>query len=423
MFKRIFLASVIIVFSVTSGCDKKDKIAPTTSIGTDFFIEGKGVRKIWGSKTSRDGSGAFYLAHLTYTPDDILHTIFEYAGNTPGGPVYRTFYRKKININTGDTIATKGIPLTNISSTIAEDNGTRVLVPYTDILTWIEGTTAMQSINGEYSWLPISGFQGGNFGGYSNFCKAKVYSTQQIAATGLQIHRINNLPYIWGRIYSNGNFISGQKVLGKETICASIELSPAGVPLTFVVQKTDSLQVFNFATNTLIASIKTPLFKQYIPSNYPSTYIPTANIITKRSHDGTKIIGLINHVGNYIANTTGVGSAYSTFIFDIASNTFTLKVQNAFIDQNEYTANCLDFDTDGNIYYINTPFNKNGQINKISPSGITVYRSDFYTNSSKIICMKSVLDKLFVVLNKSNQNPKSVDDDPKRGAILITVCE
>ncbi|MCU0321508.1 MAG: hypothetical protein MUE72_03780, partial [Chitinophagaceae bacterium] len=169
-----------------------------------------------------------------------------------------------------------------------------------------------------------------------------------------------------------------------------------------------------------------PLFKQYIPANYPSIFIPTANIITKRSQDGTKIIGLVNHIGNYVSNTTGIGSAYTTFIYDIASNTITLKVQNALIDQKEYTANCLDFDTEGNIYYINTPFGKNGQINKLTPTGSTVYRSDFYTSDSRIICMKSVMDKLFVVIAKGNQNPRTIADDPndiKRGGILIAVCE
>lgn len=40
--------------------------------------------------------------------------------------------------------------------------------------------------------------------------------------------------------------------------------------------------------------------------------------------------------------------------------------------------------------------------------------------------MKSEMNKLFFVIAKSNQNPRTIADDPndiRRGGILITVCE
>jgi hypothetical protein len=425
MFKKSIVFAVA-AFSIMVGCSKEDEnsnvSSETATVATDIFIEGKGVRKIWATKTTRDGLGNFRLAHLTVTPNNLLHTIFEYGGSN-GGLAYNTFYRKKINIITGDTIATKGIPATDQYYSIAEDNGTRVLMPYTDILTYIGGNATNQTIEGEASWLPVGGFQGGNFKGYSNFCKAKVYENQQIAATGVYILRPQDVPYIWGRIFTGGKFISAQKTFGDNALAASIELSTSGTALTFVAQKTDKLEVYDFVTEKVLVSVDLPLFKQYIPSNYPAYHIPTAQMITKRSQDGTKIIGLVRHIGVPKANATqGIFMACTTFVYTIATNTLEIKVKNEIIQQQYDTADCTDFDTQGNLYYLETPYGKQAHIQKVTPSGSAVYRSDFYKNSG-IICVKSVMDKLFVVLQKGNQNPRTDPNDPKRGSILIAVCE
>jgi hypothetical protein len=426
MIKKSILLSIA-VLTIIVGCSKEEEnntvSGETATVANDIFVEGKGVRKIWAAKAERDGLGNFRLAHLTFAPNNVLHTIFEYGGNLNNGKVNYTFYRKKINIITGDTIATTGIPNTNIYNSIAEDNGNRVLIPFTDKLTYIGGNAANQTIEGEASWLPVGGFQGGNFKGYSNFCKAKVYENQQIAATGVYIHRAQDVPYIWGRIFTGGKFTSAEKSFGDNALAASIELSTTGTALTFVAQKTDKLEVYDFVTEKLLVSLELPLFKQYIPSNYPASHIPTAQMITKRSQDGTKIIGLVRHIGVPKANTTqGVYMACSTFVYTIASNTLEIKVKNAIIERQYDTADCTDFDTQGNLYYLETPYGKQAHIQKITPSGSAVYRADFYKNSG-IICVKSVMDKLFVVLQKGNQIPRSDPNDPKRGSILIAVCE
>jgi len=106
------LLILALFFLLLNACKEKDTVSPSlTTVGSSFFIEGKGMRKIWGMESETKGLGGWGLQHLTTTSDGFISTIFTYGiGGINGAPATYVGYRKKINILTGDTVATNGIP-------------------------------------------------------------------------------------------------------------------------------------------------------------------------------------------------------------------------------------------------------------------------------------------------------------------------
>ena len=409
MLKSVLQLSIIF-FLLSLGACKKENNNPTTTLGSDFFVEGKGLRKVWGMLSPTVGIGGFGLTQFTYTPDGFIHTVF--TSGKPGingAPAEYVGHRKKINLSSGDTLATTGIPSFISREYLGASQSGCLgygLVPYTDKFVYQKGA----AIEGDPNWqsLPFA----------STF--AKIYDTRQAVcySTYVSIDPYINVAYFTNNTTSPNT----PKAIGKQTLCASVELTPNGDPLAFVAQKTDSLQVYNFKTNTLLASISLPLFLQYIPANYPSNHRPTANLITKRSQDGTKVIGIVYHAANYLKN--GNARVLSTFVYDIATNTFKIKVQNAFIETGFYVTTTEDFDDKSNFYYM-PPLATGGKltINKITPTGGDVaYKTDFIKNGGgTVIAVKSAMNKVFVVCSTVDNN--TYTNDRGKGTILIMVAE
>lgn len=394
---KIIIQTILGAYLLLTVACIKDLTTPVTNVGDDFFVEGRGLRKIWSIESPVSGLGNYSINAFTATPDGFINTVFNYTrSGVNGGLNDEFYYRKKININNGDTVSTLGIPTSVPPITTVGCISTGV-VPYTDQFVYLYNG----NILGNPNWAPMP---------YNNDF-AKIYSTRQAVCYSSYFNVFTSLPNV-GAIYFTNNSTSTYeaKVLGQKTLCTSVEMAPSGQVLAFVMQKTDSLQVYDFSTRTLLASLYLPQFFGCIPANYPADYRPNATLFTKRSQDGTKIIGLV----------TGMCDLNSTFVYDIASSTLTPKVQNASLDypfQMQYNS---DFDEEGNIYYI--PRFSGIELRKISPaSGDVVYKSNFVTGSGGVIGVSAVGNKLFVTCAKAGNNTYS--DSRGKGAMLITVVE
>jgi len=380
----------------------KKETDPTPTIGSDFFIEGKGMRVVWGMVSETIGLGAFGLTQLTASPDGFMHTVFTYGlAGVNGSPATYKAYRKKINITTGDTLATNGINSFINTTYIGQQQSGCLeygLVPYTDKFVYSSGSF----IKGDPNWQDIyfaSGF-------------AKIYDTKQAVCESFSSVIA---PYLSAQYFSNGvNYPSTGSYINTQALSASVELPISGNPLAFIATKTDSLIVMDFTTNTMLAGIAMPLFQQYIPTNYPYNHRPDSRIITRRSVDGTKIIGMVWHTANYFPQ--GSGRMFSTFVYDIASQTVIPKIQNSFLNTGFYLTNTEDFDDDGNFFYLTSSV----AINKITPiGGDNAYKSEFLKNSGKVITIRVVSNKLIVACAVDGIDGYS--DDRGKGMLVIAV--
>lgn len=402
---------LLFVIAFSFSCKKNNISTSTTTIGSDFFIEGNGMRKVWGMQSERVGLGGFGINKITITSDGFIHTAFTYANaGINGSPAEYVAYRKKINIATGDTIATIGIPAQVNKTYIGQQQfGCLVfdLVPYTDKIVYLNG----QLVNGDPNWQPMlfsDGF-------------AKIYETRQAACFSY-----SNVvaPALSASYFSNGIKSSiPARYINPATVSASVEMSTNGDPLAFLALKTDSLLVMDFKTNTILARISMDLFSQYIPSNYPYNHMPDSRLYTKRSADGTKIIGTVFHAANYFPQ--GSGRMFSTFVYDIATKILTLKVQNSFLNTGFYLTETEDVDDNGNYFYkvqeANPTIDTKITINKVTPTESTIYKTGFLNNSSSLLCLRMVSNKLIIACG-TNGNPYYSDDKGK-GSMVIAVEE
>lgn len=401
----------LLTFSISC---KKNNNTPDKDDEFSFFREGNGLRKVFGILSDRTGLGAFNINQLTTTPDGFIHTAFTYAyANPNGAPASYFAYRKKINILKGDTIGTKGIPRYVNKIYIGQQSSGCLefgLVPYTDQLVYSDVQYIYGESTNDPNWPRM--YFGGGF--------AKIYNTRQAACYSFS--NVNG-PNLYLSYYTNevkNPPIS--RYTNTEALSASVEITETGKPLAFIALKSDSLLVLDFENNTILASLPMKLFLQYIPSNYPYNHKPTSNIITKRTSDGTKIVGTVFHTANYFP--LGNGRMMSTFVYDISTKTLTMKVENAFLNTGFYLTNTEDIDDNGNYYYLayvaNPTVDTKKTINKITPeNGITVYKTGFLNGSSDVILLRVVSNKLIIACAISG-NP-TYSDNRGKGAMVIAM--
>ncbi len=387
------------------GCSS-DAAAPVAPSASDeFFVSGRGLRKIWGMESNNVGLGGYLVPDLTVTSDGYLHTVFSYGlGGVNGAPATYTNYRKKISITSGDTVATSGIPTALATSNLGVYTvgcGSRSLVPYTDVLAYLNGV----SIAGTPNWQPVPySFSGDGFSAVYASREAACFSTYPSSGPMrlIAFYSVNGAAQP-----------AGDKLIGATSVGAALELSPAGIPLAFVIGKNDSLSVYNYGTGAVLASVRLPMISQYIAANSLPNYRPDVFISTKRNRAGTKIIGLIYN---------GSARVCSTFIYDITTNTFTVKVQNIRLDTSALLGPNVTFDDEGNVYYFTG--GTQTQINRITPTGgDAIFKSGFIggPRSGVLISLKHVDDKLFAVIQSPGNSQYS--DGRGRGKLLITIAE
>ena len=406
---NIVLRALLLLSTVFGAACGTDSSAPTTGgTGTgEFFVSGKGLRKIWGTESVGSGLGGYQLNDLSLTADGYLHTIFSYGvGGVNGSLATYTSYRQKISVATGDTVATPGIPAalrSVVLGTLTIGCQSFLLVPYTDVLAYVSGGVIAGTPNWQSVPLPASGGLSAVYANRDAVC----FSTYPSSGPMRIIASVS----VGGTAPP-----AGDKLIGDNSVAAAVELSSAGVPLTFVIGRNDSLSVYNYTSGARLASIRVPMISQYIPAGVLPNYRPDVYIATKRNRAGTKIIGLIN-------NGTVRARVASTFIYDVAANSLTVKVLAAPLENvTLFLGPNVTFDDEGNVYYFTG--GSQTQINRITPTGgDVVYRTGFIGGSraGQLLALKHIDDRLFAVIGSPGSSGFS--DSRGKGKLLIAVAE
>jgi hypothetical protein len=395
MNKHLVFRFCLAFLTLSSASCSKDATAPTpTAASADFLVSGKGLRRFYATEFPNAGGGQHYIGDVTLSTDGYVHAIFAYGAGTTF-----TSYRTKVSVANGDTILTP-IPAllrnANLSTATIGCAGFG-LVPYTDVLVYSNAGV----IDGTPNW-PSTADPGGI---------SKVYVGRNAACSSTYFNVLDTLMHVAARFTINGALQpQGDKVLTPRTLTASVEVSPTGVPLTFVMDKYDSLFVLNYSTGARLASASLPMILRYIPSNFPANYRPDVYMITKVNRVGTSVSGVINNVQ---------GKVFSTFVYDIASNRLTVRIQNVTWNTPLYLSGFETFDDDGNVYYVSR--NNTTVINRVTPAGgDQVFRAGF-TSAGGVGFLKHVDNKLIVVLTAPGDTRFS--DSRGRGRMYITVAE
>jgi hypothetical protein len=394
---RLWLA--IAMVSVVS-CSK-DATAPTPSaVSADFLVSGKGLRRFYATEFPNAGGGQHYVSDVTLSTDGYVHAIYAYGtGGVNGVPGTFTNFRTKVSVANGDTVAAAiPAPLRNANLGNATIGCAGFgLVPYTDVIVYANAGV----IDGTPNWQSTA-----DPGGIS-----KVYAGRNAACSSTYFNVLDTLMHVAARFTMNGALQpQGDKVLTPRTLTASVELSPAGVPLTFVMDKYDTLSVLNYSTGARLASVSLPMILRYIPANFPANYRPDVYMVTKVNRAGTSVSGIVNNVQ---------GKVFSTFVYDIASSRLTVRNQNVTWNTPLYLSGLETFDDDGNVYYVSR--NNTTVINRVTPAGgDQVYRTGF-TSAGGVGFLKHVDNKLIVVLTAPGDTRFS--DSRGRGRMYITVAE
>ncbi len=405
--QRVIRWSLVMVgVAQATGCASEPTVPQTSAVGGDIIVSGRGVRRIWSSQSETLGLGGFLMNDMALTSDGYLHMIYGYSrSGVNGSPATNASYRRKINISSGDTVATEGIPTalrTASLGVITVGCSSFGLVPYTDVLVY----KTNRGIEGTPNWTTMPFFFSDGF--------SKAYASREASCVSNYVNPFDGFPYVIANLSINGvSQPNATKRIGNTTLTASVELSPAGVPLTFVMGQDDSLSVYNYATATRLSSVRIPMVAQYIPAGVLPSYRPDVYMVTKRNRAGTKVSGLIHNATARVC---------SSFVYDIASNTLTVKVQNAALNTNLFLTSTETFDDDGNVYYVSR-FSAT-QINRITPAGgDQVYRSGFINGatSGSVAYLKHIDNRLFAAIVTPGSGQFS--DDRGRGTLVITAVE
>jgi hypothetical protein len=397
MKKQIFYAILsIILLSSIAACKKKTTSTSTTTIGSEFFVEEKGMRKIWGMESSNSGLGAFAFTHLTVSPAGKIHAVFAYTRLGVNGGLNDDWrYRKLIDINTGDTTPIAAPPALDITA-YQENNGSILLIPYTQQLVY--SSANQTDLIGEPSWAPIL-----NVGPYNR----KIYQNNQTLSDNAYYNVFSDSIEIYGTVKTATINIAKVFVPTERMIAGALDITEAGQTLAFSATSSN-LKVYDYSSGNEIASVPASFF------NASYNYKKSNNSVimrTKRSQDNTKIIGLI-YDQNY--------STVSTFVYTIATKTFTIKISNATEPHDRFTNYATtSFDDDGNIFYVNqSGYN---EIRKLSASGDAIYKSGFLKGNGQIFCVKNIGGKIFAAVGINGNNQYS--DTRSTGKLLIAVAE
>lgn len=401
--------SIVCLSLVLLACGKDSTGTGPSATTTDYFVRGKGMRPIWTTVFPTVGLGDYRLNEMSLTSDGYLHTVYSHAKALPNGaPASVTSYRVKINVATGDTVATTGIPpayaKVNLGNYTIPCRRFGV-VPYTDVFAYIDESTrdSVIGIKGTPNFqtvpAPFTGF-------------AAIYPDRSYACVTSE-----NANDGWRTVatYTSKGVAQprGSKLLTPRTVVASMELSTSGVPLTFVMDASDSLFVINYASGARLAAIRLPMIAEYIDPRALPNYRPDVFMQTKRNRAGTRVSGLIHNAA---------GRAVSTFVYDIASNTLEAKVQNARFDNVVFLSPAVTFDEVGNVYYFGSLSQQ--QISRITPAGgDAIYRIGFLggARTGNLVALQHIDDKLFVVIQAAGN--ARLPDERARHQMMIAVVE
>lgn len=396
------------LFVLLASCKKNDPKGDDTNTTNSFFIEGKGLRKIYVENHPSAGNlSGFATANMMLSGNNLDWVFGWFSSINSATSIKR--YRKRININTGDTTSTPGIPTNNPANWVVSPdyyfyaNGTNKLC-------WLGST----NISGEASGLPFRANPGN-----------KVYDNGQVFSYGSDVGyngfsmgkhtKPVGIAYRRNGIVIDTNYLIRNNVGPSMVRAMDMELKPNGEVLMFVATG-DSIQVRRFRDNAVIAAVAcTALSADY--SNFTQPY---CRLTTRRSADGNTITG-------FIFNNRINPAQSTTFVYNTGTNTIQLKLNALPVNVSPLPVSyMIVFDDAGNVYYPNEPTFISGQpyggITKQTPAGNTVLCERFLNVSSAVIDrIVAIGNKLFVVLHQGENTNAATGT--KTTTYLLTVAE
>jgi hypothetical protein len=368
-----------------AGCGPSE-VGLYPDIGSKAFIEGQGLRKIWGVEgeaVDRRLAISYGIAKLGAQPSGGDIDVLLAFGSVDGIlGTDNSLSRHNIVTETGEaTVKPIGAPDVDPSPRVFVLGEGTEYIPGSTNLTWKSSSGETQ---GEASWLPTPS---------SPFVKqgpSRVYDNQQDfqAGPGFVVTRlIDNTHGRWERSLSGHLVASGveREVYYRfpdvffdatnffppaEIRKAAMDVTPDGEILYFSFTA-EAIQVHSIvggSANPAAFVNGTLQLKASLPSTalaakkYPDIFL---TFTTARSLDGSKIIGWLLEDEIIRFNTT--------FVYDIATRQITIK-----LDRVMTAGRPSAIDEDGNLYLPSAdPETGRFQITKVTASGTSVLRKNF----------------------------------------------
>lgn len=390
---------------------KKDEKKNKDSNADNFFIEGRGLRKIHEVNHPSAGNFSGFGSSTMMLSGQTLDWVFAWYSSTNASNSYVP-YRLRINIANGDTMANPGLPKGNPAVWYVSPDKYYMYANASNQLCWRSGSSGLV---GEAANLP-----------YTSFGDGKVYGTDQIfsynatsAYNGFSMG-MHSKPvsanFLRNGIKVDTNYLIRNN-LGNEMIrCMDMEMTLNNEILMFVATG-DSIQVRRFRDNVVLAGVPcaalSATYTDYATSRY-------CDLTTRRSLDGQTVAG---HINNYRVSP----SQTTSFVYNTITNKLELKINALAITEGLRPINHLIvFDDNGNVYYQNEPKfiagEAYGGITKQTPSGNTVLCERFLkVSNASIDRIYAIGNKLFaLLLVGENTNAAS---GSKNTTYLLTVAE
>ncbi len=425
--KTSALWSCVLLGTWSLGCGPSDEgLYP--DIGGQAFIEGHGLRKIWGIEgetVDRRLAVSYGIPRLGAQPNGGDIDLFQ-AFVSVDGILGTDSTMSRLSINTASGVATAkpiGAPDEDFNSRVFTLGDGTDYIPGTTNLTWKGANGETQ---GEASWLPTPS---------SPFVQqgpSRVYDNQQDfqAGPGFVVTRvIDNTQGWWQRSFAGHLVAAGverevfyrfpEVYFGAGTIFppgeirkAAMEVTPDGEILyfSFTAEALSVHSIVGGSPNPAAFVNGTLELKASLPSaalaakQQPDIFL---KFTTNRTLDGTKIIGWLEEELNlrYI-NTT--------FIYDIASRQLTFNLDRL---DSAYRPSAID--ENGDLYFQSQSETGRFQITKITAGGINVFRTDFadekHVTGAGIIIRGS---RIFVIIGGKEIDP--INSGVGRPYVLLT---
>lgn len=406
--KFLFYLVTVLSFALITGC-KKDSDSEKKDNESSFFIEGKGLRKIYEENHPSSGNFSGFGSATMMLSGETLDWVFAWFSSANNAYGYLP-YRRRININTGDTLPNPGVPAGNpVQWLVSPDY--YFYANATNRLCW----PSSASIEGEADGLPLSAAV--NWKVYDN---GQLFSYNALSAYSNSSNGMHGKPvsayFLRAGVIMDANYLILDYV-GPEMIrCMDMDMTPAGEVLMFAATG-DSIQVRRFSDNVVIAGIPCSALSANYTDYSTSAYCA---LTTRRSTDGSTITGYIN---NY---RTGPSQS-TTFVYNISNNTIQLKLNALPVNVSPNPINHLSvFDDAGNVYYVNEPTfiagEAYGGITKQTPAGNTVLAERFLKfGNAEVKRIYAIGNKLFAVLHVGENTNELYGK--RTTTIMLTVAE
>lgn len=401
-FVCLTISMIAIAASILPGCKKDENKNTTSTAANEFFVTGKGLKKIHEVNHKSQGfQSGFKTANMMLSTGGTMDWVFAWYSAIGTSTSYEV-YRRRINVATGDTLANPGVP-GNLPKEWAVSPDYYHYALWSNDLYW----PTSNSVEGEPAGLP-----------FPAAVQWKVYNNGQVfsynATSGYGgVGKPISIAYRRNGAVVDTNYQIRHDIGPSMIRCMDMDMNMAGEVLMFFVTG-DSIQVRRFRDYSLVAGIPCSALSR----SYTSTITPLCNMETRRSADGTKIMGWVKDVN--------LGLRYNTtFVFNLTTNSIQQKLIAAKTDEGASVNNFAVADDDGNVYFreektIASEYS--GRIMKQTPAGTSVFAEDFIKGTAaNIQYMKAIGSKLYVVLMQGENT--NAPAGSRETTCILTVAE